>query len=95
MSDVTQVEVEPQKTAFISRPYSREEKLKQEEEELQELIEGQKQDASSEEVEEPEPASSGTFTLVLLLLVEVLGTYLGTSVLITIDGAVNTLEFSV
>ncbi len=58
MSDVTQVEVEPKKTAFISRPYSREEKLKQEEEELQELIEGQKQDASSEEVEEEEPTNA-------------------------------------
>ena len=52
MSDATQVEVEPQKTAFISRPYSREEKLKQEEEELQELVEEQKQDASSEETED-------------------------------------------
>ena len=62
MSDVTQVEVEPQKTAFISRPYSREEKLKQEEEELQELIEGQKQDASSEEAEEePTNAEERTF----------------------------------
>ena len=62
MSDVTQVEVEPQKTAFISRPYSREEKLKQEEEELQELIEEQKQDASSEEVEEePTNAEEKTF----------------------------------
>ena len=62
MSDVTQVEVEPQKTAFISRPYSREEKLKQEEEELQELIEEQKQDASSEEVEEePTNAEERTF----------------------------------
>jgi len=62
MSDVTQVEVEPQKTAFISRPYSREEKLKQEEEELQELIEEQKQDASSEEVEEePINAEEKTF----------------------------------
>ena len=62
MSDVTQVEVEPKKTAFISRPYSREEKLKQEEEELQELIEGQKQDASSEEVEEePTNAEERTF----------------------------------
>ena len=47
MSDVTQVEVEPQKTAFISRPYSREEKLKQEEEELQELVEEQKQDSQN------------------------------------------------
>ena len=58
MSDVTQVEVEPKKTAFISRPYSREEKLKQEEEELQELMEQQKQDASSEEVEEEEPKNA-------------------------------------
>ena len=58
MSDVTEVEVEPKKTAFISRPYSREEKLKQEEEELQELIEGQKQDASSEEAEEEEPKNA-------------------------------------
>ena len=62
MSDVTQVEVEPKKTAFISRPYSREEKLKQEEEELQELIEEQKQDASPEEVEEePTNAEERTF----------------------------------
>ena len=62
MSDVTQVEVEPKKTAFISRPYSREEKLKQEEEELQELMEEQKQDASSEEVEEePTNAEERTF----------------------------------
>ena len=62
MSDVTQVEVEPQKTSFISRPYSREEKLKQEEEELQELIEEQKQDASTEEVEEePTNAEERTF----------------------------------
>ena len=62
MSDVTQVELEPQKTAFISRPYSREEKLKQEEEELQELVEEQKQDASSEETEdEPTNAEERTF----------------------------------
>ena len=62
MSDATQVEVEPQKTAFISRPYSREEKLKQEEEELQELVEEQKQDASSEETEtEPTKAEERTF----------------------------------
>ena len=58
MSDVTQVEVEPQKTAFISRPYSREEKLKQEEEELQELIDEQKQDASPEEEVEEEPTNA-------------------------------------
>ena len=62
MSDVTEVEVEPKKTAFISRPYSREEKLKQEEEELQELVEEQKQDASSEETEdEPTNAEERTF----------------------------------
>ena len=62
MSDATKVEVEPQKTAFISRPYSREEKLKQEEEELQELVEEQKQDASSEETEdEPTNAEERTF----------------------------------
>ena len=58
MSDVTQVEVEPKKTAFISRPYSREEKLKQEEEELQELIDEQKQDASPEEEIEEEPTNA-------------------------------------
>ncbi len=58
MSDVTEVEVEPKKTAFISRPYSREEKLKQEEEELQELIEEQKQDASTEEEIEEEPTNA-------------------------------------
>ena len=52
MSDVTQVEVEPSKVAFVSRPYSKDEKLKKDEEELEQLLEEQKQDASTEEVEE-------------------------------------------
>ena len=51
MSDVTQVEVEPSKVAFVSRPYSKDEKLKKDEEELEQLLEEQKQDASTEEVE--------------------------------------------
>jgi len=58
MSDVTQVEVEPSKVAFVSRPYSKDEKLKKDEEELEQLLEEQKQDASTEEVEEAEPTTA-------------------------------------
>lgn len=62
MSDVTEVEVEPSKVAFVSRPYSKDEKLKKDEEELEQLLEEQKQDASTEEVEsEPTTAEEKTF----------------------------------
>lgn len=62
MSDVTEVEVEPSKVAFVSRPYSKDEKLKKDEEELKQLLEEQKQDASTEEVEsEPTTAEEKTF----------------------------------
>ena len=62
MSDVTQVEVEPSKVAFVSRPYSKDEKLKKDEEELEQLLEEQKQDASTEEVEsEPTTVEEKTF----------------------------------
>jgi len=62
MSDVTQVEVEPSKVAFVSRPYSKDEKLKKDEEELEQLLDEQKQDASTEEVEsEPTTAEEKTF----------------------------------
>lgn len=62
MLDVTEVEVEPSKVAFVSRPYSKDEKLKKDEEELEQLLEEQKQDASTEEVEsEPTTAEEKTF----------------------------------
>ena len=62
MSDVTEVEVQPSKVAFVSRPYSKDEKLKKDEEELEQLLEEQKQDASTEEVEsEPTTAEEKTF----------------------------------
>ena len=61
MSDVTEVEVQPSKVAFVSRPYSKDEKLKKDEEELEQLLEEQKQDASTEEVEsEPTTAEEKT-----------------------------------
>ena len=58
MSDVTEVEVQPSKVAFVSRPYSKDEKLKKDEEELEQLLDEQKQDASTEEVEEAEPTTA-------------------------------------
>ena len=62
MSDVTQVEVEPSKVAFVARPYSKDEKLKKDEEELEQLLDEQKQNASTEEVEsEPTTAEEKTF----------------------------------
>ena len=62
MSDVTEVEVEPSKVAFVSRPYSKDEKLKKDEEELEQLLDEQKQDVSTEEVEsEPTTAEEKTF----------------------------------
>jgi len=62
MSDVTEVEVQPSKVAFVSRPYSKDEKLKKDEEELEQLLEEQKQDASTEEVEsEPTTVEEKTF----------------------------------
>ena len=62
MSDVSQVEVEPTKTAFVSRPYEKEARLKKEEEELEELVEQHKKDATTEEAEEePTTAEEKTF----------------------------------
>ena len=62
MSDVTEVEVQPSKVAFVARPYSKDEKLKKDEEELEQLLDEQKQDASTEEVEsEPTTAEEKTF----------------------------------
>ena len=62
MSDVTEVEVQPSKVAFVSRPYSKDEKLKKDEEELEQLLDEQKQDASTEEAEEePTTAEEKTF----------------------------------
>jgi len=58
MSDVTEVEVQPSKVAFVSRPYSKDEKLKKDEEELEQLLDEQKQDVSTEEVEEAEPTTA-------------------------------------
>lgn len=60
MSDVTEVEVQPSKVAFVSRPYSKDEKLKKDEEELEQLLHEQKQDASTEEAE-PTTAEEKTF----------------------------------
>ena len=60
MSDVTEVEVQPSKVAFVSRPYSKDEKLKKDEEELEQLLDEQKQDASTEEAE-PTNAEEKTF----------------------------------
>tara|TARA_R110000822_G_scaffold42700_5_gene115851 strand:+ start:442 stop:1299 length:858 start_codon:yes stop_codon:yes gene_type:complete len=62
MSDVTEVEVQPSKVAFVARPYSKDEKLKKDEEELEQLLDEQKQNASTEEVEsEPTTAEEKTF----------------------------------
>ena len=62
MSDVTEVEVQPSKVAFVSRPYSKDEQLKKDEAELEQLLDEQKQDASTEEVEsEPTTAEEKTF----------------------------------
>ena len=60
MSDVTEVEVQPSKVAFVARPYSKDEKLKKDEEELEQLLDEQKQNASTEEVE-PTTAEEKTF----------------------------------
>mgnify|MGYP003667358483 CR=1 FL=1 len=62
MLDVTEVEVQPSKVAFVARPYSKDEKLKKDEEELEQLLDEQKQNASTEEVEsEPTTAEEKTF----------------------------------
>ena len=62
MSDVTEVEVQPSKVAFVARPYSKDEKLKKDEEELEQLLDEQKQNASTDEVEaEPTNAEEKTF----------------------------------
>ena len=52
-------ETTPKKVAFMSKPYSQEEKREKEEVELKQLIEEQKKDASSEtvEVKEEEPTN--------------------------------------
>ena len=42
----------PKKAAFMSKPYSKEEKIKKEEEELKKLIDEQKKETSSEKEEE-------------------------------------------
>ena len=56
---VMTTEATPKKAAFMSKPYSQEEKREKEEVELKQLIEEQKKDASSEtvEVKEEEPTN--------------------------------------
>ena len=44
-------EVKAEKKAFMARPYSREDKIKKDEEELSKLVEEQKGDTKSEEPE--------------------------------------------
>ena len=52
-------EMKPQeKKAFVSKPYSREEKIKKDEEELEQLIKEQKGEVEETKPEEPEPASA-------------------------------------
>ena len=47
-------EATPKKVAFVSKPYSQEERLKRDEEELKKLIEEQKKENKAEEVKEEE-----------------------------------------
>ena len=52
-------EMKPQeKKAFVTKPYSREEKIKKDEEELEQLIKEQKGEVEETKPEEPEPASA-------------------------------------
>ncbi len=52
-------EMKPQeKKAFVSKPYSREEKIKKDEEELEQLIKEQKGEVEETELEEAEPTSA-------------------------------------
>tara|TARA_R110002020_G_scaffold368877_1_gene580673 strand:- start:5101 stop:5970 length:870 start_codon:yes stop_codon:yes gene_type:complete len=53
MSDTAAAVIEPvKKVAFMSRPYSKEERIKKEEDELEELIKEQKADSDSDEEKE-------------------------------------------
>ena len=52
-------EMKPQeKKAFVTKPYSREEKIKKDEEELEQLIKEQKGEVEEAKPEEPEPTSA-------------------------------------
>ena len=52
-------EMKPQKKkAFVTKPYSREEKIKKDEEELEQLIKEQKGEVEETKPEEPEPTSA-------------------------------------
>jgi len=52
-------EMQPQKkTAFVSKPYSQEERIKRDEEELEQLMKEQKGEAETVEPEEAEPTSA-------------------------------------
>ena len=58
MSEVDTVQVEKKK-AFISRPYSNEDRIKKDEEELEEMLRQQKgETAEAEEEQEAEPANA-------------------------------------
>ena len=60
MSDTIMAEeIKPQENkAFVTKPYSREEKIKKDEEELEQLIKEQKGEVEETKPEEPEPASA-------------------------------------
>ena len=60
MSDTIMAEeMKPQeKKAFVTKPYSREEKIKKDEEELEQLIKEQKGEVEETKPEEPEPVSA-------------------------------------
>lgn len=57
MSEVDTVQVE-EKKAFISRPYSNSERIKKDEEELEEMLRQQKGEVSEEEEQEAEPTTA-------------------------------------
>ena len=57
MSEVDTVQVEDKK-AFISRPYSNSERIKKDEEELEEMLRVQKGEVSEEEEQEAEPTTA-------------------------------------
>ena len=65
MSEAMTKEATPKKVAFVSKPYSQEDKRKKDEEELSQLIKEQKKDAESTTVEpeeiEPVSAEEKTF----------------------------------
>lgn len=60
MSEVDTVQVE-EKKAFISRPYSNSERIKKDEEELEEMLRQQKGEVSEEEEAEPTTAEERSF----------------------------------